>query len=322
VPTYNRKNLLVRCLQSLLQQTYTVSTIYVIDNGGSDGTRDVLRSEGLLADPRIRYFRLAWNTGSSGAYHFGIRRAVADGADWVWIVDDDSEAQCTTLERLITASQAADPSTVAVCPAVVQPAGDLWPNTGYFRPHPRGLGIEGFTGLVPVDTIAYKKGPLRVDWAVTHGLLVRASAIWRVGASKREFFYGYTDIEFTLRLSRLGPIWLIPESVIVDVGARAGKPSPHRRRLRRILPIPASTTPIELYWRDVLAHRNHAWLMKHYAGESLVRYLFRLLVMMAIIGVSDDRPFLRVRMLAAFGLQARLGTFRRLTPEDWQKIIR
>ena len=38
VVTHNRKELLVRCLRAILDQTYAVDRIFVVDNASSDGT--------------------------------------------------------------------------------------------------------------------------------------------------------------------------------------------------------------------------------------------------------------------------------------------
>ena len=44
IPTFNRKCLLKRCIDSLLAQTYTIDSIVVIDSGSTDGTLEMLNS--------------------------------------------------------------------------------------------------------------------------------------------------------------------------------------------------------------------------------------------------------------------------------------
>ena len=43
IVTYNRKGLLLECLDALKKQTYTELDIYVIDNASTDGTKEALR---------------------------------------------------------------------------------------------------------------------------------------------------------------------------------------------------------------------------------------------------------------------------------------
>ena len=44
IPTYNRKEVLVKCLEAVAGQTLRPECIYVVDNHSTDGTPDLLRS--------------------------------------------------------------------------------------------------------------------------------------------------------------------------------------------------------------------------------------------------------------------------------------
>jgi rhamnopyranosyl-N-acetylglucosaminyl-diphospho-decaprenol beta-1,3/1,4-galactofuranosyltransferase len=113
VVTYNRKELLVECLVSLLKQSYSLDAVYIIDNDSTDGTLDYLLSKDLVCPPvglkgepsetvkavasmalpdspiEIHYVRMPENTGGAGGFHEGMKRAVAAGFDWLWLMDDD-----------------------------------------------------------------------------------------------------------------------------------------------------------------------------------------------------------------------------------------
>lgn len=113
VVTYNRKELLVECLMSLLKQSYSLDAVYIIDNDSTDGTLDCLAGKDLvypaagvaggpsesvktvasLALPNspieIHYVRMPENTGGAGGFHEGMKRAVEAGFDWLWLMDDD-----------------------------------------------------------------------------------------------------------------------------------------------------------------------------------------------------------------------------------------
>jgi len=80
VVTYNRKDLLVECLEALRRQTGPLDAIYIIDNASTDGTPELLRSRGyrdgaVIENPLdgseiiIRYVRLPVNTGGAGGFH-------------------------------------------------------------------------------------------------------------------------------------------------------------------------------------------------------------------------------------------------------------
>ncbi|WP_346290802.1 glycosyltransferase family 2 protein [Sphaerothrix gracilis] len=104
VVTFNRKALLIRCLELLQQQTRTVDKIIVIDNASSDGTPDLLQDKGYLDNSQIDYVRLPANTGGAGGFHEGMKRAHTAGYDWLWLMDDDGYPAPNCLEKLLTVS--------------------------------------------------------------------------------------------------------------------------------------------------------------------------------------------------------------------------
>ena len=50
VVTYNRKNLLLECLEAIRKQTRPVDAIYIIDNASTDGTPEVLKENGYILE--------------------------------------------------------------------------------------------------------------------------------------------------------------------------------------------------------------------------------------------------------------------------------
>ncbi|NJO52694.1 MAG: glycosyltransferase [Leptolyngbyaceae cyanobacterium RM2_2_4] len=104
VVTFNRKELLVRCLQALKKQTRQVDKIIVVDNCSSDGTPDLLKKAGYLSDSGIDYVRLPTNTGGAGGFYAGMKRAYEAGYDWLWMMDDDGFTASDCLEKLLEVS--------------------------------------------------------------------------------------------------------------------------------------------------------------------------------------------------------------------------
>lgn len=125
VVTYNRKQLLDACLKSLLEQSFPLSAIYIIDNRSTDGTYDALLRAGRIAPVaagggagesvqtvrpatpperrvEIHYVQMPENTGGAGGFHEGIKRTVDAGFDWLWLMDDDLLPAPDALEVLVT----------------------------------------------------------------------------------------------------------------------------------------------------------------------------------------------------------------------------
>jgi glycosyltransferase involved in cell wall biosynthesis len=72
IPTYNRAPLLGRAIRSVLGQCFEDFEVIVVDDGSTDETAAVVAAFG---DPRVRYVRLARNTGAGAARNAGIRLA-------------------------------------------------------------------------------------------------------------------------------------------------------------------------------------------------------------------------------------------------------
>jgi glycosyltransferase involved in cell wall biosynthesis len=99
VPTYNRADLVVAAIDSARQQTYPKLEILVVDDGSSDGTRELVAR---ISDDRLRYF-FKDNGGLSSARNFGLEHA---RGEYIAFLDSDDiwfpwklSAQVGLLER-------------------------------------------------------------------------------------------------------------------------------------------------------------------------------------------------------------------------------
>ncbi len=125
VVTYNRKNLLIECLEALRKQTRPVQGIYLIDNASTDRTPNFLLEKGYIKELppenlkehwekefkiknltdgnsiKLYYVRMHENTGGAGGFHEGVKRTYEKGYDWLWLMDDDVEPEKKALEILL-----------------------------------------------------------------------------------------------------------------------------------------------------------------------------------------------------------------------------
>ena len=69
VVTFNRKELLLRLLKRLVEQSFQPNKIIVIDNASTDGTPDYVSEFVSAHEQLIHYCRLKTNTGGSGGFH-------------------------------------------------------------------------------------------------------------------------------------------------------------------------------------------------------------------------------------------------------------
>jgi GT2 family glycosyltransferase len=126
VVSHNRVALLRRCLESLeASDGREALQVICIDNGSSDGSAQ-LDSE----FPKVQFIRLPKNFGLTKAMNIGWRAA---DAPYVFFLHDDTALEPSTVSRLAGVLDA-NPDAAAVCPLLVDAAGQPAPQLGDLPP--------------------------------------------------------------------------------------------------------------------------------------------------------------------------------------------
>ncbi len=313
VVTYNRKALLVECLEALLAQTHAVLRVFVVDNASTDGTEARLRDHGLLDDPKVTYIRLAGNLGGAGGFARAVELTRAEECDWIWLMDDDSEPVPDALERLVESVPAADGATVAVCPKVVYPEGGIDANQrGHFRRRLLPLAAERYVDGVPV----------KLGFVSFVGALVRTAAARTAELPRADFFVWGDDVEYSFRLRRLGTLMLVPESVIVHKRVTHSYENARSRFWNRILPGQFWPTPLERFWQNLCGLRNYVWMKQEYEGQRAISAAGTTAQFMVKALLYDEQPLRRMRWIVRFARDGRAGRFVNIAPVDWARMVR
>lgn len=311
VLTRDRKELLVECLRALLAQTHPVDLVIVYDNASTDGTEELLRTEGLLDQPRVAYRRGERNTGGAGGYAEGVRLCVEAGRDWLWLMDDDAEPRSDALERLLGAPPARDPTTVAVCTEVVHPDGAIDPL------HRCRMGRF----IMPLPGEAHRPGSYAaVGCASFVGLLVRTDVARKIGLPRAEFFIGYDDAEWSLRLRRHGGIRLVPESVMLHkIPVGGGSATARSRFWNRLLGQHYASSSWQGFWKDLYRVRNFIWIKQRYGRVPPLAFAGLTTTYLVKSLMYDPQPLRRLPWIARYALKGRRGDFSGVSPEEWTR---
>ena len=284
VVTFNRNELLTECIDSLVNQTRRVDRIFVIDNASGDGTYEHLLQRGLLSNTTIEYVQMEENLGGAGGFFVGMKRAIEAGYAWVWVMDDDAEPLLTALERLVPWME--QPNVVGLCSMI----GDRESNPDFSQLQ-RGW-LESFAGGHIVRGIKPEDLERKASLDITHcsfvGLMVSAEAIRKVGLPKKEFFIHNDDTEFCARLTRIGEILLIADSMVLHkVAGQRGLLLEKRvfgRHVRR--------PRFEKLWTQYYGHRNLSWMIyRNYAPSTskLKFILWHAKLILAVIAYDDHK---------------------------------
>lgn len=96
VPIYNVEEFLPRCIESILNQTFTDFELILVDDGSPDNSGTVC-DRYASNDKRIRAFH-NHNMGAGAAREFGVEQAIGK---WIMFVDGDDTIPSDTLELLL-----------------------------------------------------------------------------------------------------------------------------------------------------------------------------------------------------------------------------
>ena len=92
----------VECIRSCQQLAYPHNTLLVIDNGSTDGSVAGLRE----LFPDLKIIETEANLGYAGGNNVGIETALADGAEFIWLLNNDTTFDPAALGELVAALKA------------------------------------------------------------------------------------------------------------------------------------------------------------------------------------------------------------------------
>ena len=194
VVTHNRRELLCRCLEGIVAQTYPVSCVIVVDNASSDDSLGFVRTRGFFESLEIDWVRLEVNQGGAGGFYEGIKRALDRSASVIWLMDDDGFPDGDCLQLLM--QEMNEHSFIG--PIVVS---DADPEELAFS-----FRLPGTT-----QSISHTNDPLIKNKAVIenailpfNGVLVATKIVLRLGLPKKEMFIWGDEVEYTWRLKSAG----------------------------------------------------------------------------------------------------------------------
>lgn len=243
IVTYNRKHLLVKCLNALLSQTHSLSAIFLIDNASTDGTYEILKDQGLIDITTIFYLKMEENIGGAGGFSYGLKCAHKKNYDWFWLMDDDALPELNALEELIR--EANNPNIIyGSIPIADEKL--CWPITV------NDTHINKYEDLNDITSV--KGIPFL-------GFYINRQLIEVIGFPDESFFISGDDIEYCQRSIKLG------NSIIMIKNSKIYHPMPPRIILN--LCSHPFYLLIQAPWRKYYDTRNRVVIARRHYGLKL-----------------------------------------------------
>jgi GT2 family glycosyltransferase len=246
--TMNRSATAVSCVLALARQSRPPNRVFVADNVSSDGTADALRSLADLPFP-LKVIDMPENLGNAGGVRAAMDLAFAQGADAVWILDDDSWARADALAEIL-----AEPydDSVILHPIQIDPASGrfTWPlqirDNGEWR-----------LAFSMADMPQRKRTQSRGVWT---GALVSRKIREKVGPVRGELFIRGEDEEYPWRMERAGFAHAAVHAAILD------HPGPQNLEMMRFFGKRLFFEKGLPDWKLHYKVRNMVWLKRQQSG--------------------------------------------------------
>ena len=219
IPTYNRAYCIDNAIQSVLSQTHSDVEVVIVDDGSTDGTRELIKVR-YASDNRIKYIHRE-NGGVSAARNTGLRQATGD---FIALLDSDDvwkpwklELQLACLQLIPHAGmvwtdmEAVDPHGHVFDPRFLRtmysayqwfPAGTLF---GEVMPLPAiSVSLPSEAGKLYAGNIFSQM--IMGNLVHTSTVLLRRDRLEKVKAFDEGLKYSGEDYDFHLRTCRAGPV--------------------------------------------------------------------------------------------------------------------
>lgn len=271
IVTYNRCRMLEKCLNSLKNQSYGCDVL-VIDNHSTDGTPGFLE-EYCSQNLNCSFYINEENTGGSGGFNQGLKRAYQSGYDYFWLMDDDCIVKEDALEKLLQADR------------------DLNGNYGFLSPLAKWKdGSLCKMNIQSVDLLKnYKNTNSEYEKIITAtfvGFFINRKTVQKVGLPIKDFFIWSDDIEYSRRITKTGfNGYVIPESIVVHEMSDNKK-------------VGIETESAERIWRYEFLYRNELYVYRREGIKGMLLYSARVFLhIFRVIASDSDCKILKVKTI-------------------------
>jgi len=256
IVTYNRLELLKRCVSSVEQQTFRNFDIVVVNNGSTDGT-----TEWLAMHKSYITINQA-NVGGAGGFCKAMTYSYNSGYDWMWLMDDDGVAEEKQLSELVSKSIE---------------NGLLFTNAlvcNIDSPKELSFGLNAYKSVKEAQAKTLIVGSINPF----NGTFINRKVVDKIGFIKKEMFIWGDEMEYMLRAQK-------NNITVTTVTTAIHFHPPGRSSMKRLLPF--VNRPVYIVEKDRIkyAMKNHGYIFNKYYGigrvllfgfEHIIFYLFRL----------------------------------------------
>jgi len=191
VLNYNGKNCIEKTLKSVYRVNYPDFNVVLVDNNSTDGSLEFIRRN----FPKIGIIKNDQNLGFSAGNNIGIKYALERGADYILLLNYDTEVKSNFLLHLIKTMQS-DKKNGIGSPVIFKGKNkDIWFSGGKI-------------GWIKMKTFHQTKKIVKdyfnSDYISGCSMIIKKDVFEKIGLLDEDFFLYWEDADFSLRTKKAG----------------------------------------------------------------------------------------------------------------------
>lgn len=206
---YNGKKDTLECIASLKKSSFLDFQLLIIDNGSTDGSVESLRKY----DPKIPILEMKQNLGFAGGNNEGISWALSKGAEWIFLLNNDTIVDPDCLKKFIEATQK-------------KPEVKIFGAKIYSHQNPWIIDhLGGYFDLEKAECFSYAKNEKEdhvsfetmqaVDYVCGASIWIHKKVFQEIGLLESDFFLFWEETDFCFRAKRKGfEVWTAPQAKV------------------------------------------------------------------------------------------------------------
>ena len=247
---WNGKNDTIECIESVRNINYSNFEIIIVDNGSTDDSEKTIKK----AFPDVIFLQTGANLGFAEGNNVGIRHALGVGADYIFLLNNDTTIEADAISHLVDFAEKNDG------------AGIIGPKILFYS-EPKRIWFAG--GIVDFEKGSSHRGGGRpddgkfdeiveTDYITGCALLIKAGVIDKIGLMIPDYFLLFEESDWCLRAKKAGyKIFYIPKARVYHKCSTAfsfGKSRAHK----------AARAPSWIYY---YVRNNLLFIKRHLKGS-------------------------------------------------------
>lgn len=212
---YKVKIQTMKCIESVQKSNYENIQIYVIDNNSGDGI-----GEEIEKIKSVSFVQNKENAGYSGGNNLGIKKAIEDGVDYMFILNPDTTVDKDAIEFLVSAVDSEDVGISGPKIFFSTPDGSekIWYAGGVFD---KDNVIGKHRGVDEQDHGQYEQKE-ETGFVSGAAMMVKKEVFEKIGFFDENYFLYYEDSDFCFRAKQAGfKIMYEPRAIVYHENAKS-----------------------------------------------------------------------------------------------------